>query len=274
MLCDAGYVLSESPWVLDAFDYGVPQRRRRVFLVGARTGLVAPVLPAATEHVTAAEAIGDLLAVSRFPAPPDIDEMTLSSAELALLDDAASPFVRLLRGSSPQDLSTPRRWNPAVLTGAAETVHRPQIRARLSSIPLGTREARSRLPRLDPTKPSPTLRAGTGREHGSHTSVRPVHYAIPRVIAVREAARLHAFPDWFRFHSTRWHALRQIGNSVPPPLGRAVASAIVAALDATPFRREPIHLGDATGLGLSLSEAAHALKIPASQLPPPRRRAA
>ncbi|MDP9201437.1 MAG: DNA cytosine methyltransferase, partial [Gemmatimonadota bacterium] len=49
-------------------------------------------------------------------------------------------------------------------------------------------------------------------------------------ITVREAARLHSFPDWFVFERAKWHALRQIGNSVPPRLARAVAEEIINVL--------------------------------------------
>ncbi len=54
------------------------------------------------------------------------------------------------------------------------------------------------------------------------------------MITVREAARLHSYPDWFRFHVTKWHGFRQIGNSVPPLLGRAVARDIVRVLAVQP----------------------------------------
>jgi len=274
-LRESGFSFDDDPWLLDAYDFGVPQRRRRVFLVGVRGDLPRPVMPEGAEHLTAADAIGDLLAISRFPTQSNDDELVLSSVELAALEAAASPFAKRLRAAATShDLAAPRKWDPALLTGALGTVHSDEVRTRLGSIPLGKREPQSRLPKLDPKKPSPTLRAGTGREHGSHTPVRPVHYSLPRVITVREAARLHAFPDWFRFHSTRWHALRQIGNSVPPPLGRAVASAMVAVLGATPVARAAIELGDVKGLSLSLGEAARELSVPASQLPPPRRRAA
>ena len=136
----------------------------------------------------------------------------------------------------------------------------------------GERDVTSRLPKLDATKPSPTLRAGTGRDHGSFTSVRPIHYASPRVITVREAARLHSFPDWFRFHSTRWHALRQIGNSVPPYLARAVGAAVIAASGQVPPPRIGQDLGDPCELALSLVEAAEFLNVPSSRLPAPRRK--
>ena len=47
-------------------------------------------------------------------------------------------------------------------------------------------------------------------------------------------ARLHGFPDWFRFHSTKWHGARQVGNSVPPPLARAIATEILKSLGHVP----------------------------------------
>jgi DNA (cytosine-5)-methyltransferase 1 len=70
-------------------------------------------------------------------------------------------------------------------------------------------------------------------------------------------ARLHGFPDWFRFHKTKWHGARQIGNSVPPPLAKAVAAEIVHALGLDPQRPDMIvDLGDAELLRLDMSQAA------------------
>jgi DNA (cytosine-5)-methyltransferase 1 len=70
-------------------------------------------------------------------------------------------------------------------------------------------------------------------------------------------ARLHGFPDWFRFHATKWHGARQIGNSVPPPLARAIAEAVVSALGAKVKRPvEPRLLGNEALLYMEMSEAA------------------
>ena len=56
-----------------------------------------------------------------------------------------------------------------------------------------------------------------------------IYRELFRCITVREAARLHSFPDWFVFRGTRWHGFRQIGNSVPPLLAKAVAEAVLTA---------------------------------------------
>jgi DNA (cytosine-5)-methyltransferase 1 len=74
---------------------------------------------------------------------------------------------------------------------------------------------------------------------------------------VREAARLHSYPDWFRFHATKWHGFRQIGNSVPPLLGRAVAGRVMAALGQLPSRPAVLlSPGDRALLSFNMRQAA------------------
>jgi hypothetical protein len=102
-----------------------------------------------------------------------------------------------------------------------------------------------KLPRLDPDGIAPTLRAGSDSTHGSFTAPRPIHPFRPRCITVREAARLHGFPDWFAFYPLKWHAYRQIGNAVCPPLAKALGAAVLAAIGVHPSRpRTSIVLGD------------------------------
>jgi DNA (cytosine-5)-methyltransferase 1 len=74
---------------------------------------------------------------------------------------------------------------------------------------------------------------------------------------VREAARLHSYPDWFRFHATKWHGFRQIGNSVPPLLGRAVASVLLQAMNIVPNRPQvSLDLGSESLLKMTVTAAA------------------
>ena len=96
----------------------------------------------------------------------------------------------------------------------------------------------SRFSRLHRDRQSPTLRAGTLDDHGAHTAARPIHYRYPRCITVREAARLHSLPDWFRLDPTKWRGYMQVGNSVPPRLARVVARSIRAAIVRS--RTEPV----------------------------------
>lgn len=81
--------------------------------------------------------------------------------------------------------------------------------------------------KLDPDQPSHTLLAHLGKDCYSH-----IHYDSEqrRTITVREAARLQSFPDSFEFGTSLGAAYRQIGNSVPPLMARALASAVKGAI--------------------------------------------
>ncbi|NES68411.1 MAG: DNA cytosine methyltransferase, partial [Okeania sp. SIO2D1] len=97
-------------------------------------------------------------------------------------------------------------------------------------------ESVSHFYKLNPDGICNTLRAGTPSSKGAYTSPRPIHPFTPRCITVREAARLHSYPDWFRFHVTKWHGFRQVGNSVPPLLAKAVAQEIIHGLNIKPLQ--------------------------------------
>lgn len=80
--------------------------------------------------------------------------------------------------------------------------------------------------RLSWDRPSSTLR--TCLQNASKG--RHIHPEQNRVISLREAARIHSIPDWWTFEGQAIHIARQIGNSVPPLLGRAVARAVMDRL--------------------------------------------
>ena len=85
------------------------------------------------------------------------------------------------------------------------------------------------------------------------------------MITVREAARLHSYPDWFRFHATKWHGFRQIGNSVPPMLARAVGAQFMQALGKKPEKPvEVLNLGDQSLIAISMTTAAAMFGVPST----------
>lgn len=272
-----GYRVAE-PWALDSSDYGVPQERKRVFIVGAREDTELPQRPApASQKVTVSEAIDDLPELARYRSLLTNDQLKIDSALNEMMCSRQSAYVRYLNGEAddPTDLTDRRVWDRSTLTSVRLTIHSPEVITRFRRLKPGLRDSVGRLPKLVADGQSPTLRAGTGRDHGSFTSPRPVHHRSPRVVTVREAARLHGFPDWFGFHHTRWHGLRQIGNAVPPPLAYAVAAAVVQASETKLKRREEaIALGDDSLLGLSLESAARMYGLPLSMLPQNIRRPA
>jgi hypothetical protein len=90
---------------------------------------------------------------------------------------------------------------------------------------------------------------------------------------VREAARLHSFPDWFRFHETKWNGFRQIGNAVAPLVARAVAAQIADALEIDPpVPNELLSLGDRGLLAMTMKQAAQHFGADRDAIPAGRRR--
>ncbi len=256
------------PWrVLDAKQFGVPQERERLFLLGAKRGLGLPRyplpissgenelfrLPSTPLAPTCRDALEDL---------PDIEDYEeLLSADCVSVEGwaASSRFARELHCQSRDSwhFGYQREWNPFILTSSLRTAHTAISRRRFSETTPGTVEPISRFYKLHPDGQSNTLRAGTDSSRGAFTSPRPIHYRYSRCISVREMARLHGYPDWFRFHVTKWHGARQVGNSVPPPLARAIAGEVIKALEVQ--IRQPstvLQLGETKLLQLGLSEAA------------------
>jgi DNA (cytosine-5)-methyltransferase 1 len=246
--------------VLNAADYGVPQDRRRLFLIGARKGLRLPTYPEPELRVTTREAIADIPDAEQFPALVAGDSVRTEFR-------VASAYARGLRelGNKPVHFGYRRRYDPNILTSSMRADHTKESRRRFAETEYGQTEPISRFHKLDPNGVCNTLRAGTNTDRGAFTSPRPIHYLYARCITVREAARLHSYPDWFRFHVTKWHGFRQIGNSVPPALGRAVASSITAAMRLRPSApKEIVELGDAKLLQMTLAEASKYYGVPSS----------
>lgn len=247
-----GYNVVEEYRVLNAADYGVPQDRRRLFLIGSRGDQVAPSYPTPTVKTTVAEAISDLPNADKYRTLEKSDSVRTKFA-------TTSDYARKLRGLSKdaEDFGYDRDHDPDVMTASRRTVHTALSIKRFTATEPGKTEAISRFRKLDANGLCNTLRAGTDSARGAFTSPRPIHPFHPRVITVREAARLHSYPDWFRFHVTKWHGFRQIGNSVPPLLGRAVASEIARALGHVPQKPNSIiRRGDEELLKLDMSNAA------------------
>jgi DNA (cytosine-5)-methyltransferase 1 len=154
-----GYDISDQK-SYNAADYGVPQTRDRIFIVGTREDLPKFTPPSRTHKkpITAKEAIGDLEDRER--------------------DETFSHI-----------------WSLANVSGEQ-----------------GDR-------RLLADRPGYTIRAEC------HGNIQ-FHYALPRRISMREAARIQSFPDTFVFPCKLRETERQIGNAVPPVLAWHVAEAV------------------------------------------------
>lgn len=262
--------------LLTATNFGVPQLRTRLFLVGAREDQNLPDAPRSTTRYNTRKRSDDhdvdlplcptvWDALMDVPNADDFEEL-LESDTVAATFGKASKYGRLMRGldRDPNDFSysraVPRR---SVLTSSNRTVHTEVSIQRFCKTKPGDVEAISRFLRLDPAGYCNTLRAGTDSKRGAHTSPRPLHPVHPRVITVREAARLHSFPDWFRLHTTKWHGFRQVGNAVAPLVGRAVGRSIIEALNIEPVQPTTIVSPRSVELlSMNMGEAAEHFGVP------------
>jgi DNA (cytosine-5)-methyltransferase 1 len=274
-LRDAGYRISGTDKPVNSLAFGVPQSRRRVLVLGALDG-DKPERPKALNGMfTVRDAFEGLPTPSKYRGLLDSDEVTLRKIDVERRGRTMGSYARILAGLDPLpgDKSRPRVWDPNRVTGFRRTIHTAQTIERFAKTTPGTVEPKSRLYRLPLDGPSRTLRAGTGSERGAHTSPRPIHPVEDRVITVREAARLHGYPDWFRFHTTNWHGHRQVGNSVPPPLACAAATSLLDSLGQAPVAlRAGVPLGDVSLLSLSRSNAHTVVGALIDQLPATRTR--
>lgn len=214
---------------LDAVDFGIPQVRKRIFIVGTRDDVLLPapladimrdsLHRAHRPRVSVHEAIGDLPGAVW----PSAHEMMPYEAP------AVSAYARGLRrgsagitGHHTKDVIDARRL--AIIAALSPGADGSSLAVELFA---GSRSMKWR--RLHPHRPSPTILANAGRDLSSW--VHPVH---DRFITVREAARLQGFPDNFGFPVSESAALTQIGNAVPPAMAQAVAGALVEALGGVP----------------------------------------
>lgn len=201
------------PIVLNAADFGAATTRPRLFVFGFDSDKMQPfsledIIAERRSAATVSDALADLRGAEFVEDRNGVDYWRLKECA------AGSPY-------SIQLHSDDRRF-----THHRRTAHRKETADRFAKLRPGEMDPVGRHQRLDWLKQCPTIRAGTGADHGSFQSVRPIHPEEPRVITVREAARLQGFPDWFCFHPTIWHSFRMIGNSVSPIIAKAIFSVI------------------------------------------------
>ena len=197
------------PTVLNAADFGAATIRRRLFVIGI--------------HKDQGEG-ATIEAFASLQRSPATVRAAIADMEGALAVGERDGFDewQILRRGRPHDYARPLRSDDRLFTGHRFTSHSKTVADRFAKVPQGDVDVVGRHPRLAWSGQCPTLRAGTGPDRGSFQSVRPIHPEEPRVITVREAARLQGFPDNHRFHPTIWHSFRMIGNSVCPIVARAI----------------------------------------------------
>ena len=171
---------------LNSMQFGIPQSRERVFIVGFHPDLSIKSFD--------------------FPSKPSGD------------------YVEFLSNNMPSKYALQNVEN---LPNHNIRIHGERVRSRYEKILPGERDRTDHTDRIDPEKPSGTVlvgsSAGGGRPH--------IHPYEPRVITVREAARLQSFPDWYEFMGSSTEQYRQVGNAVPPLMAYEIAKKIREKLE-------------------------------------------
>lgn len=220
------------PLKLVATKFGVPTTRERVFFFGYLKDRMNPVvaedfLPEDLEPVCVKDALKGL--------PEKIDPLWIREEDgwQNIKKEVEGVFGLKLYDQIPDGVgdgeAIRRLKENCEVSGCLGTRHTRAVLDRYATIKPGEVDPVSKSYRLKYKGFCPTLRAGTGSDKGSYQAVRPLHPTENRVITPREAARLQGFPDWFQFHSTKWHSFRQIGNSVSPILAEHILRVIKEA---------------------------------------------
>lgn len=171
-LTGCGYTVSAHSY--QVADFGIPQFRDRVFFIGARNGAIVP----------------------------QMEPTHGNSSSFVARYRTASEALRFLPEPGP-DSGTPNHIGRK---------HSKRIITRYRGLEFGERDPKTRINRLDPTRPSFTIIVGSDKGGGKGH----VHPFAPREVTPRESARMQTFPDWWEFYGTGRHVIRQVGNAVPP----------------------------------------------------------
>ena len=212
--------------VLNAADYGVPQTRERYILVGIKNELLKKEieLPEAIiddyrDYVTVEEAIKDLEKIE--PTTEGMDETQKRDKCPAI----NSYYRKLVMVENYREVHN--HVCTATRETALERFKNIQQGKNFHSLP---EELKSSYENPDRTQNTVYKRLDSSLPSDTVVNVRKsmwIHPIFNRAVSAREAARLQSFPDDYIFYGTKDSVYQQIGNAVPPVLGRAVAETIL-----------------------------------------------
>ncbi|HEX4121658.1 MAG TPA: DNA cytosine methyltransferase [Verrucomicrobiae bacterium] len=230
---EAGYSVNVEK--LYAQGYGVPQRRKRVLIVGNRLGhdfiFPEPVTRFSGNifrkgEITFSTAVGDLPSAAENPdeavafrRQPQNELQAYLRGNARSVTDHYSPTLSEIQFERVRNLRAGQTMRHLPEHLQHESFRRRAFRRVMDGTPVEKRGgAPSGLKRLFDNEPSLTITSAATREF--------VHPTEDRLITLRECARLQTFPDWFRFAGSAVSRIQQIGNAIPPMLARAVAEYI------------------------------------------------
>ena len=200
-----------------AADYGVPQLRHRLFVIGIKASLgIQYILPAKrdpSQWLTVWDAISDLPSLK-------------AGHEDKRYQPSETRYQRELRGKC-ESLTWHRApdHSDRILEVLRCLPNAGASRRELKDICL-TSGFHNTYCRLWADRPAPAVTSSAGRV----SSGRNAHPYDDRALTPREAARLQSFRDSYLWTGDRWNVYKQIGNAVPPALAKAIAAPLISAL--------------------------------------------
>ena len=209
--------------ILEAWRYGVPQHRSRLFVVGVSAGLHFEWPEGDEECPTLWDAIGDL---------PLVEANTRDEVQEYASHPEAELGRRMRQGLPDGEAEKVRdHITRAVREDDAAIYHLMEQGASYLDVPEDLRRYRAdifndKYYRLSCDSLSRTITA-----HIAKDGYWYIHPRQDRTLSIREAARIQTFPDRFRFAGYPSSRYRQIGNAVPPMLASAIGSAVLDTLE-------------------------------------------
>jgi DNA (cytosine-5)-methyltransferase 1 len=197
--------------ILNAADFGVPQKRERIFIVASRHGIAFefPIGDFINNHVTVADALFDL---------PKLKNGT-KEASLKYRHKAESEYAKLMRGNLRKATQNYVSKNSELVVERYEHIKQG---GNWNDIPVElmsnykdhTRCHHGIYRRLKEDEPAFVI--------ANYRKSMLIHPTENRGLSVREAARLQSFPDSYKFKGPLVHIQQQVGDAVPPLLAKAV----------------------------------------------------
>lgn len=221
--------------ILRAEDYGVPQERRRVFFIATRSD--APILfPEVTHgrdlkpYVTVWDAISDLPKLMNgektgprpYRSPPNNGYQAVLRGNRTMVANHSASKLSVINEQRMKHIPPGGSWRDI----PRELLPQGMLKAKRS-------DHTKRYGRPRKTDLSCTVLTKCDLHWGAY-----IHPVQDRSFTVREAARLQGFPDFFEFKGSSTEQYVQVGNAVPPILGKAVAEAVLRA-DAMQTQAQP-----------------------------------
>lgn len=208
-MIEAGYRIYPNLYKFE--QYGVPQARHRMIIVGIRADLPYEFkIPSPEPYKNVDVTCKTALEVPKIPKNATNNELTKQSQQVVERLKYIKPGQNAFTADIPEELQLKVKG------------------AKISQI----------YKRLDPTKPAYTVTGSGGG--GTHI----YHYAEPRALTNRERARLQTFPDDYVFEGSKESVRKQIGMAVPQKGARVIFEAILKTFAGIPYESIEAYTGN------------------------------